>query len=126
MATTQIDAIPTGLYVAELVESQGRPDENGRPWLDLVFEITEGPYAGQRLRKLLCPTHPSFLARTFFRAKLAELCRAIGVAPPKNCADPTAYATMHHKPVVIDVRRDECPATGITYNRIEGYMEKQH
>ena len=123
MTTTVDRVIPTGQYLAEVVWTQTEKKSDGPSWVEIVFQITEGPHAGHCIPILLCPTDPQPIARHASRGILAAICRAIDVPPIANYTDDSSYWTLHHRPMIIGVRCHECEVTGQKWNTIGEYKK---
>jgi len=111
--------VPPGKYVAVITASDLKSNRagNGR-YLELVFTITEGEYAGRQLRQRLNLSHPNPVAVKLAHAELAAICRAVGILTPRDSVE------LHNHPLVIRVGHRQRPDTGETTNTIIGYEKK--
>lgn len=117
------EPVPAGKYLAIITDSEMKPTKSGAgSYLQLTFQIIEGPYKGRLLWARLNLDNPNALAVKIARAELSAICRAVGVMSPTDSVE------LHNLPLVIKVackKRDDVPAGGdeIT-NEIKGYEKK--
>ena len=115
-----IDCVPAGTYVAVITESEMKPNRRGTGhYLELKFQIIEGPYRGRYLWTRLNLDHPNATVVQLARAELSSVCRAVGVLAPSDSAE------LHNLPLMIRVRCETRPDNGATINRITGYSKRQ-
>jgi len=111
--------IPAGNYLAVIIESEMRPTKSGTgSYLQLTFEIVEGPYQGRRLWSRLNLDNPNAVAVQIAKAELASICRAVNVLTPNDSIE------LHDIPLVIHVRCRKRPDTGELVNDIRGYSAR--
>jgi len=119
------EPLPAGTYAAEVVKTELTPvGYESREYLEITFEIIEGPYAGRRLSRLFDPVSPHRLARSVYRAEIIKICQAVDAPAPQNWADPSSYIALHNVPLVITVSCEIYPDAGITMNRVIAYAKK--
>jgi len=107
------DALPDGQYPAMVTASELKDTKAGNgKFLALTFEVIDGDFKGRKLWANLNIVNPSAVAEKIGRAELASLCKAVGVANPKESEE------LHDVPVIITVRKDKRDATR---NEIKGY-----
>ena len=115
----KLDVITPGKYLAVITESEMKPNRTGTgEYLQLTFQIIEGPFRGRVLWTRLNLRHPNATAVQIARAQLSAICRAVGVLTPQDSAE------LHNLPLVIDVRCRKRPDTGQLVNEIKGYSPK--
>jgi len=111
--------IPAGNYLAVITESEMKPTKSGTgSYLQLTFEIVEGPYQGRRLWARLNLDNPNPTAVQIAKAELASICRAVGVITPNDSIE------LHDIPLVVHVRCRKRPDTGELTNDIRSYSAR--
>ena len=113
------EPLPAGKYLAAIIESEMKPTKNGGgQYLQLTFQILEGPYKGRLVwaRLNLDNTNPTTVK--IARGELSAVCRAVGVMAPKDSTE------LHNLPLVITVRLKKRQDTGELANEIKGYASK--
>jgi hypothetical protein len=111
--------IPAGNYLAVITESEMKPTKSGTgSYLQLTFEIIDGPYKGRRLWSRLNLDNPNTVAVQIAKAELASICRAVGVLTPNDSIE------LHDIPLVVHVRCRKRPDTGELTNDIRGYSAR--
>ena len=122
LATAEL--IPARQYIAVITGAELKPAEDGsRRCAQITFQITEGPYAGRCLLRLLDPNHPDPRVARFYHAEIRLLCEAVGISPIRDYDDPASYAVLHGRSLVIEVIRDTRP-NGNTVNWIVDYLKR--
>lgn len=117
--TSNFDPLPAGKYVAAIVESEKKPTKNGRgSYLQLTFQVLDGPHKGRMLWARLNLENPNAVAVQIARAELSAICRAVGVMAPKNSVE------LHNLPLQITVKCKKREDTGEITNEIKGYAKK--
>lgn len=97
-AQPDLSPIPTGEYLAHIVDSDLKPTKNNTgEYLELAYEILDGEYKGRRIwvRLNLVNTNPT--AVEIANRDFAAIRQATGVANPRDSAD------LHRKAHVIRV-----------------------
>jgi hypothetical protein len=118
--TTDFEPIPAGKYLAVITESEMKANKAGTGhYLQLTFEILDGPCKGRRLWSRLNLANPNSMAVQIARAELSAVCRAVGVLAPNDSAD------LHNLPLVVHVKCRKRDDTGEITNEIKGYAKKE-
>jgi hypothetical protein len=114
------EAIPAGKYLAAITESEFKPTKNNSgQYLQLTFQVLDGPHKGRSLWARLNLENPNATAVKIARSELSAICRAVGVLKPKDSLE------LHNIPLVVDVRLKKRPDTGELTNEIKGYGKKE-
>ncbi len=114
------DPIPAGKYLAVITASEMKPTKNNNGhFLELTFQVIDGPYKNRLLWSRLNLDNPSPQAVQIARGELSALCRAIGVMQPKDSIE------LHNLPLVVNVRCKNREDTGDVVNEIKGYAKKE-
>jgi hypothetical protein len=118
--TTDFEPLPAGKYVAVITDSQMKPNKAGTgQYLELTFQIIEGPHKNRYLWARLNLDNPNATAVQIARAELSAICRAVGVLAPNDSIE------LHNLPLVIHVKCKKRPDTGEITNEIKGYSKKE-
>lgn len=113
------EPIPAGKYLAVIIESEMKPTKSGSgSYLQLSFQVTDGPFAKRLLWSRLNLDNPNETARKMAEAELSAICRAVGVLAPNDSVE------LHNLPLVIHVRCKKRSDTGEITNEIKGYAQK--
>jgi hypothetical protein len=113
----EFDAIPSGKYVACIVESEMKPTKSGTgSYLQLTFEVLEGEFKGRKVWSRLNLENPNAVAVQMARSELSSICRAVGVLEPKDSVE------LHNLPLVITVKQKT--NEGEVFNEVRGYSNK--
>lgn len=116
---TEFDPVPAGKYLAVITDSEVKPTKTGNgSYLQLTFEILDGPHKGRHLWSRLNLDNPNETAVKIARAELSAICRAVGVMAPNDSIE------LHNLPLVISVRCKKRQDTGDITNEIKGYEKK--
>lgn len=114
------EPIPAGQYVAVISASEMKPTKAGNgQYLQLTFEVIEGPYAKRLLWARLNLDNPNATAVQIAQAELSAICRAVGVLRPRDSVD------LHNLPLVISVKCKKRQDTGEISNEIGGYSKRE-
>jgi hypothetical protein len=114
------EPIPAGKYLAVITESEFKPTKAGNgSYLQLTFQITDGPCANRLLWARLNLDNPNETARKIAQGELSAICRAVGVLAPNDSVE------LHNLPLVIHVRCKKRSDTGEIANEIKGYAKKE-
>jgi hypothetical protein len=117
--SSDFEPIPAGKYLAVIVESEMKANKAGTGhYLQLTFEVIDGPYKGRYLWARLNLDNPNATAVQIAKAELSAVCRAVGVLAPNDSTD------LHDLPLVIHVKCKKRPDTGEVTNEIKGYSPK--
>jgi len=115
----EFEPIPAGKYVAAVVASDMKPTKAGDgSYLELQFQILEGPHKGRILWDRLNLDNPNALAVKIARSQLAAICKAVGVLTPNDSTE------LHNLPLLIRVGRKRREDTGDVVNEVKGYGKK--
>ena len=113
------DPIPAGKYLAVITDSVMKATKAGTgEYLELTFEVIDGPYKGRKLWDRLTLNHPNDLTVQIARGMLSAICRAVGVMKPKDSLE------LHNLPLVVSVSMKNREDTGEPTNVIKGYAER--
>jgi hypothetical protein len=117
--TGDFDPVPAGKYLAVVTDSEMKPTKSGTgSYLQLTFEIIDGPHKGRLLWARLNLDNPNATAVAIARAELSAICRAVGVLAPKDSVE------LHNLPLVIHVKCKKRDDTGEIANEVKGYSPK--
>ncbi len=118
--TTEFEPIPAGKYLAVIVESEMKSNKAGTgSYLQLTFQVVEGPYKNRLLWTRLNLDNPNATAVQIARAELSAICRAIGVMTPNDSVE------LHNLPLLISVKCKKRSDTGDLQNEVAGYAKKE-
>ena len=113
------EALPAGKYLAMVTASENKPTKSGSgSYLELTFEILEGPFKGRLLWARLNLQNPNATAVKIARAQLSALCRAVGVMTPRDSVE------LHNLPLTITVKCKNREDTGEITNEVKGFASK--
>ena len=116
----EFEPIPAGKYLAVITESEMKPTKNGAgSYLQLTFQIQEGPHKNRILWARLNLDNPNATAVQIAQGELSAICRAVGVLAPNDSQD------LHNLPIVIHVKCVKRADTGELANEIKGYSKKE-
>lgn len=117
--TTDFEPVPAGKYLAAITESEMKPTKVGTGhYLQLTFQILEGPCKGRYLWARLNLDNPNATAVQIARSELSAICRACGVMAPNDSVE------LHNIPLLITVKLKKREDTGEFSNEIKGYAPK--
>lgn len=109
------EPMPAGWYLAQVVESDMKSTKAGTgEYLQLSWEVVEGPCTGRRAWDRLNVSNPNAEAERIGRQQLSQLCHAMGVM---NLQD---SQQLHGKPVRIKLTVRKDPNFGDS-NEVKGY-----
>ncbi len=113
------EPIPAGKYLAVITESELKPTKAGTGhYLQLTFQVIEGPYQNRLLWARLNIDNANAQARKIAQGELSAICRAVGVLAPNDSVE------LHNLPLVIHVRCKKRTDTGEIVNEVKGYSKK--
>lgn len=113
------EPIPPEKYQAVITESEMKPTKAGTGhYLQLTFQIIEGPYLNRLLWARLNIDNANAQARKIAQGELSAICRAVGVLAPNDSVE------LHNLPLVIHVRCKKRTDTGEIVNEVKGYSKK--
>ena len=108
--------VPAGSYRAAIVRSEFKETKNGQgKYLELVFEILEGPSANRLLTSRLNLMNSNATAVEIARKELSSICHAAGKLKVRDSAE------LHGIPLVISVAIKKRADNGEPTNEISGY-----
>lgn len=118
--TSDFEALPAGKYVAMITESELKPTKSGAGnYLQLTFEILEGPYKGRIIWSRLNLNNPNATTVQIAQRELSSICRAVGVMTPGDSAE------LHNLPLEILVKCKKRDDNGDVTNEVRGYGRRQ-
>ncbi len=118
--TSDFEPIPADKYQAVLTHSEMKLTKSGTgSYLQLSFQIIEGPYRNRLLWARLNLDNPNETARKIAQGELSAICRAVGVLTPRDSVE------LHNLPLMIHVKCKKRSDTGEIVNEIKGYSKKE-
>lgn len=97
-AQQDIGAIPTGEYLAQIVDSDMKPTKkNDGEYLELEYEVMDGQFKGRKVWARLNLQSTNQQAQEIANRQFASVREATGVANPRDSQE------LHYKPHVIRV-----------------------
>ena len=117
---TEFEPLPQGKYLVVIIDSEMKPTKSGSGhYLELTFQVVNGPYANRLLWSRLNLDNPSMQAVEIARGELSAICRAVGVMTPRDSVE------LHDLPLVVTVVQKRRDDNGEIVNEIRGYMKKE-
>jgi hypothetical protein len=117
---TDFEPLPAGKYPAVIVDSEMKTTKSGDGhYLELRFQLLEGPHKNRMLWSRLNLDNPSRQAVQIAQAQLSAICRAVGVMQPKDSLE------LHNLPLTIGVRLKRRSDTDELTNEIRSYSKKE-
>jgi len=117
--STGFDPIPAGKYLSVITESEMKPTKAGTgQYLQLTFEVAEGPYKGRKLWDRLNIRNANKTAEQIAMSQLSALCRAVGVMEPRDSVE------LHGLALCITVVQKTRTDTGDVTNEIKKYEKR--
>lgn len=114
------DPLPAGEYLCVITHSEEKPTKSGNgSYLELQFEVIDGPHQGRKLWDRLNLNNPSDVAVKIAQATLSAICRAVGVERPQDSCE------LHDLPLLVKVRVEKRADTDEPSNVIKGYKARQ-
>jgi len=114
------EPIPAGKYLAIITDSGMKPTKNGSgSFLELTFQVIEGPYKNRLLWARLNLDNPNKQAVEIARAQLSAVCRAVGIMQPKDSLE------LHNLPLQVTVKCKRREDTDEIVNEIRAYAKKE-
>ena len=118
--SSDFEPIPAGKYLAMITESEMKPTKSGAgSYLQLTFQILEGPYKGRFLWSRLNLNNANGTAVQIARSELSAICRAGGVMTPNDSVE------LHNLPLLITVKCKKRDDTGDVTNEIKGFAKRE-
>ena len=97
-AQQDFGAIPTGKYLAQIVDSDMKPTKkNDGHYLELTYEIVDGEYKGRKLWSRINLDNPNAKTVEIGNRQFASIREATGVKNPRDSNE------LHYRPHVIRV-----------------------
>ena len=96
-AQQDLGKLPTGEYVAQIIDSDLKPTQSGGQYLELTYEVTEGPLKGRKHWERLNLDNASAQVVEIANRQFASVREATGVPNPRDSAE------LHYRPHVIRV-----------------------
>lgn len=116
-STSSYEPIPEGRYTCVVTSSDLKPTKSGNGhYLQLVFEVLEGPHAGRRIYERLNIDNPNKKAVNIARRAMTELCAVVGIVGELKDTE-----ELHNVPVAVDVVIEEGRNGYGPSNKIVGY-----
>ena len=113
------EPIPAGKYQAMIVESTMKATKSGGgQYLQLTFQILDGPYKGRNVWARLNLHNSNATAVQIAKQELSAICRSVGVLTPRDSAE------LHNIPLVITVKCKKRSDSDELANEIRGYSLK--
>lgn len=92
------EPVPAGTYRAQIIESELKPTKkNDGRYLQLTWQIVDGPYKGQYMWDQLNLQNPNSQTVDIAQRQLTSICRAIGVTKVGDSGQ------LHNKPALLTV-----------------------
>ena len=118
--TADFEPIPDGNYLAVITDSEMKPTKSGRGhYLELTFQVVNGPYANRLLWSRLNLDNPSEQAVQIAQGELSAICHAVGIMQPGDSTE------LHNLQLLVTVKRKRREDTGEVVNEIRGYAKKE-
>lgn len=113
------EPLPPGDYVAAITASEMKDTKAGNgKYLELTFQVLEGPAKNRNLWARLNLDNPNQTAVAIAEGELSAICRAVGIMTPKDSND------LHNLPLTIKVTKKKRSDNGELTNEIKGYKPK--
>lgn len=96
-AQQDLGKLPTGEYVAQIIDSDLKPTQSGGQYLELTYEVTEGPLKGRKHWERLNLDNANAQVVEIANRQFASVREATGVPNPRDSAE------LHFRPHVIRV-----------------------
>ena len=114
------EPIPAGKYLALIVDSKTKQTKNGAgEYLQLEFEIVDGPYKGRKVWERLTLKHPNEQTVKIARGNLSAICRAVGVMKPNDSVE------LHNIPLTIVVGLKKREDNGEMTNIVKAFEKRE-
>jgi len=93
------EVLPADNYVVVIESSEKRKASTGEAnyYLQFVYNVVEGKFAGRKIFDRLNVENESAQAETIAKRALASICLAVGAVHPKNTEE------LHDKPFMVNV-----------------------
>ena len=118
--TAPLDPVPAGEYLAVVVESEFKPTKaNDGRFLELKFQIIDGPYQGRNVWARLNLENKNDTAVKIAKAELSAICRAVNIMQPRDSQE------LHNLPLIVVVKLKKRKDTDELSNVIAGYKRRE-
>ncbi len=117
--TSDFEPLPAGKYVTAITDSEMKATKAGTGhYLELTFQVLEGPCKNRLLWSRLNLDNPNAQAVQIAHGELSAICRAVGVMQPKDSSE------LHDRPLVVTVKCKRRDDTGDIMNEVKGYARR--
>jgi hypothetical protein len=114
------EPVPAGKYLAVIVDSRTKQTKNGAgEYLQLEFEIVDGPYKGRKVWERLTLRHPNETTVKIAKANLSAICRAVGVMKPSDSVE------LHGIPLTVVVGLKKREDNGEMTNVVKAFERRE-
>ena len=114
------DPIPAGEYLCVITASEEKPTKAGNgSYLQLEFEVIDGPYKGRKLWERLNLNNPNETTVKIARGNLSAICRAVGVMKPNDSVE------LHNIPLSIVVGLKKREDNGEMTNIVKAFEKRE-
>ena len=114
------EPVPAGKYLAVIVDSRTKQTKNGAgEYLQLEFEIVDGPYKGRKVWERLTLRHPNETTVKIAKANLSAICRAVGVMKPNDSVE------LHGIPLTVVVGLKKREDNGEMTNVVKAFEKRE-
>jgi len=114
------EPIPAGKYLVLIVDSKTKQTKNGAgEYLQLEFEIVDGPYKGRKVWERLTLKHPNETTVKIAKGNLSAICRAVGVMKPNDSVE------LHNIPITIVVGLKKREDNGEMTNVVKAFEKRE-
>lgn len=115
-ASTGYEPIPAGQYKCVATSSEWRATKNGEGrYIEFTWEIVEGNYTGRLIWSRLNLENANQQAVEIARKELSSICKAVGVATPRDTSE------LHNIPCMVKIAVKIRNDTGEPTNEVKGY-----
>ena len=113
------DPVPAGKYMCVITASEMKVTKAGTGrYLELEFEVVDGPCKGRKLWDRLTLEHPNETTVKIARGSLSAICRATGVMAPRDSCE------LHGIPIAVGVGLKRREDTQELTNTIKSYTAR--
>lgn len=117
---TDFEPLPAGKYLAVITDSVMKSTKSGNgSYLELTFQVINGPFKGRLLWSRLNLDNPSPQAVQIAQGELSAICHAVGVMQPRDSIE------LHNLPLLVTVKFKRRDDTGDVVNEIRGYARRE-
>lgn len=112
--TASYDALPAGVYVAQITSSEVKTSKSGGQYLKLEWMILDSQFKGRKVFENINFKNASEKAQAIGQASLSSLCRALGQMQI------TDSSQLHNKPCKIKLVVEKSEQYGVQ-NNVKAY-----